>query len=219
MMLGGIACLRRRWWAQRSGAVKPRPRPRGPRRSDHNRARSGAISGHPQQHGRHGRGQDGDRRGEHRHRKGTPPQQPLTTGLRDRRPRQGRGHCWSHLDAHQDDAPSQALVRRHVRAPVERASGFKSCSWGCGCQKTRSQTRVERSAILPATGERRVKAAGGAHRQPRFSIALARFNDRRAWARKELRTAPREPIDRKPDPFAHGGIASSQPIAHAGKRA
>jgi len=23
-MLGGIACLRRRWWAQRSAAVKPR---------------------------------------------------------------------------------------------------------------------------------------------------------------------------------------------------
>jgi hypothetical protein len=73
--------------------------------------------------------------------------------------------------------------------------------------------------VLRASGERRVKAAGGAHRQPRFSIALARFNDRRAWARKELRTAPREPIDRKPDPFAHGGIASSQPIAHARKRA
>src|SRR5215471_21807837 len=91
-MRGGIACLRRRWWAQESGAVKPRPRPRG-------------------------------------------------------------------------------------------------------------------------------KAAGGAHRQLRFSIALARFNDRRARARKELRAAPREPIDCKPDPFAHGGIASSQPIAHAGKRA
>src|SRR6516164_147752 len=37
--------------------------------------------------------------------------------------------------------------------------------------------------------------------------------------RKELRAAPREPIDRKPDPFAHGGVASSQPIAHARKRA
>ena len=219
MMLGGIACLRRRWWARHSGAVKPRSRPRGPRRSDHNRARSGAISGHPQQHGRHGRGQDGDRRGEHRHRKGRPPQQPLTTGLRDRRPRQGRGHRWSHLDAHQDHAPSQALVRRHVRAPVERASGFKSCSWDA-VAKRRGHKRVSIARrVLRASGERRVKAAGGAHRQPRFSIALARFNDRRAWARKELRTAPREPIDRKPDPFAHGGIASSQPIAHARKRA
>lgn len=158
MMLGRIACLRRRWWAQHGGAVKPRPLRRGPRRSGRNRPRSGAISGHPQNHGRHGRGQDGDRRGEHRHRKGRPPHQPLTTGLRDRRPRQGRGHCWSHLDAHQDNAPSQAFVRRHVRAPVERASGFKSCSWGCGCEKTRSQTRVERSAILLASGERRVNA-------------------------------------------------------------
>jgi hypothetical protein len=29
-MLGGIARLRRRWWAQRSGAVKPRPLRRSP---------------------------------------------------------------------------------------------------------------------------------------------------------------------------------------------
>jgi hypothetical protein len=29
MMLGGIACLRRRWWAQHRGAVKPRPLRRG----------------------------------------------------------------------------------------------------------------------------------------------------------------------------------------------
>src|SRR6516225_7831389 len=38
-------------------------------------------------------------------------------------------------------------------------------------------------------------------------------------SRKELRASPREPIDRKSDPFAHGGVASPQPIAHGGKGA
>src|SRR5215471_1045071 len=46
-----------------------------------------------------------------------------------------------------------------------------------------------------------------------FSMAVARRS------RKELRAAPREPIDRKSDPFAHGGVASSQPVAYAHKQA
>ena len=46
-----------------------------------------------------------------------------------------------------------------------------------------------------------------------FSMAVARRS------RKELRAPPREPIDRKSDPFAHGGVASPQPIAHGRKRA
>jgi len=176
-MLSGIACLRRRWWAHRSGAVKPRPLRQAPLRSERNRARSGAISGHPQHHGRHGCGQDGDRRREHRHRKRRPPQQPLTTGLRGRRPRQGRGHCWSYLDAHHRMMllPSPGARAQTCPRPSQRASGLKSCSWGCGCKKTRSQTRVERSAILLATGERRVNAKRPAarHRNRLFNRARA----------------------------------------------
>ena len=168
-MLGGIASLRRRWWAQHHGAVKPRPLRQGPRQSARNRARSGAISGHPQHHGRHGRGQDGDRRGEHRHRKGRPPQQPLTTGLLDRRPRQGRGHCWSHLDAHQDDAPSQALVRTHVRAPVKERQDSNPVP-GDAVGKRRGHKR-ERSAVLRASGEWRVNA-----RLPAAAPGTAFFN-------------------------------------------
>ena len=148
-----------------------------PLRSDRNRARSGAISGHPQHHGRHGCGQDGDRRREHRHRKRRPPQQPLTTGLRGRRPRQGRGHCWSYLDAHHRMMllPSPGARAQTCPRPSQRASGLKSCSWGCGCKKTRSQTRVERSAILLATGERRVNAKRPAarHRNRLFNRARA----------------------------------------------
>src|SRR4029453_6365911 len=46
-----------------------------------------------------------------------------------------------------------------------------------------------------------------------FSMAVARRS------RKELRAAPREPIDRKSDPFAHGGVGSPQPVAYARERA
>src|SRR5262245_51712038 len=46
-----------------------------------------------------------------------------------------------------------------------------------------------------------------------FLMAIARRS------RKELRAAPREPIDRKSDPFAHGGVGSPQPVAYARKRA
>src|SRR5262249_28820229 len=46
-----------------------------------------------------------------------------------------------------------------------------------------------------------------------FSMALAR------WSGKEFRAPPREPRDRESDPFAHGGVASTQPIAYARKRA
>jgi hypothetical protein len=79
--------------------------------------------------------------------------------LRDRRPRQGRGHCWSHLDAHHR---MMLLPRRSCAdmcAPQSKSVRTQTRWAARGCKKTRSQSRVERSAILRATGEQRVNAA------------------------------------------------------------
>src|SRR5262249_20718986 len=67
---------------------------------------------------------------------------------------------------------------------------------------------AQRRGQAPAYAERALFQS-----RSRVSMAVVRR------CRKELRAAPREPIDRKPDPFAHGGVASSQPIAHAPERA
>src|SRR5262249_6543956 len=79
----------------------------------------------------------------------------------------------------------------------QRASGLKPWSCECDCKRTRSQTRVERSAILLAAGEQRVNATppAAAASAAAFSIALARSMALARRARKELRAPPREPID------------------------